>query len=231
MPLPSQLLLQASLFRGLPEQDRQAVLAQARVRDFAAGQFIVHQDELVGELLLATRGRVRLYQLTPDGHQVILHIAGPGEAIVLLPALTGEQSSVSAQAVEATSALAWDEADFRALMRRFPGLGFNAIAILGEHIRLYQDRIRELTTERVERRLARTLLRLAKQLGVRTAQGVLIDLPLSRQHLAEMSGTTLYSASRILRAWEEHGIVSSGRERVTIRSPHKLVAIAEDLQR
>ena len=178
-----------------------------------------------------TRGRVRLFQLTPDGHQLILHIAGPGEEIGLLPALMETRSTVSAQAVEDATALAWDASEFRTLMRRFPDLGFNAIAILGEHIRLYQDRIRELTTERVERRLARTLLRLAKQLGVRTSQGVLIDLPLSRQHLAEMSGTTLYSASRILRAWEESGIVSSGRERVTILSPHKLVAIAEDLQR
>ncbi len=226
-----QFLLQSLLFQGMPEQDRQAVLDRARVRPFPAGRLIFHQDEPVGELLLMTRGRVRLFQLTPDGHQLILHIAGPGEEIGLLPALMETRSTVSAQAVEDATALAWDASEFRTLMRRFPDLGFNAIAILGEHIRLYQDRIRELTTERVERRLARTLLRLAKQLGVRTSQGVLIDLPLSRQHLAEMSGTTLYSASRILRAWEESGIVSSGRERVTILSPHKLVAIAEDLQR
>ena len=231
MPSHPQFLLQSLLFRGLSEQDRQAVLERARVRNFPAGQHIFHQDDKVGDLLLMTRGRVRLFQLTPDGHQVILHIAGPGEEIGLLPALMAAHSTVSAQAIEVAAALAWDADDFRALMRRFPDLGFNAIAILGEHIHLYQDRIRELATERVERRLARSLLRLAKQLGVRTPQGVLIDLPLSRQNLAEMSGTTLYSASRILRAWEESGIVSSGRERVTILSPHRLVAIAEDLQR
>jgi CRP-like cAMP-binding protein len=148
-----------------------------------------------------------------------------------MPALTRAPATVSARAVEDSELLRWSAEDFQALMRRYPALSLNAIAILGEHIRLYQDRIRELTTERVERRLARTLLRLAQQLGQRTPQGVLIDLPLSRQNLAEMSGTTLYTASRILRAWEEAGIVHSGRERVVIRTPHRLVGIAEDWQK
>jgi CRP-like cAMP-binding protein len=229
--MPPQFHSQSALFKGLPEQDRQAVLEQARVRTFAAGEILYHQDDTMDALMLVARGRVRLFQLTPEGHQVILHLAGPGEAVGLLPALTGTPVSASAQAIEAVELWAWQGRDFRALMRRFPDLSFNAIAILGERIHLYQDRIRELTTERVERRLARTLLRLVKQLGKRTSEGILIDLPLSRQHLAEMSGTTLYSASRILRAWEEREIVRSRREQVIILSPHRLVAIAEDLQR
>jgi CRP-like cAMP-binding protein len=177
------------------------------------------------------KGRVQLLQFSAEGHQVILHIAGPGAEVGLVPALTQTPASVSARAMEYSEIWAWPASYFKTFMQAQPALSLNAIAILGEHIRLYQDRIRELTTERVERRLARTLLRLAQQLGKRTSEGVLIDLPLSRQNLAEMSGTTLYTASRILRAWEEVGIVSSGRERVVITSPHKLVIIAEDRQR
>ena len=225
------ILRQTPLFRGLDDNALRSVVAAARGSRLPAGRILFHQDDALAQLWEVTAGRVQLFQLTPEGHQVILHIIGPGEEVGLVPALTDSPSPVSARAVEDTSLLAWRAEDFRALMRHHPELGFNAIAILGEHIRLYQDRIRELTTERVERRLARTLLRLAKQLGKRTPEGVLIDLPLSRQNLAEMSGTTLYTASRILRAWEDAGIVSSGRERVVIRSPHKLMAIAEDLQR
>ncbi|MHB8818430.1 MAG: helix-turn-helix domain-containing protein, partial [Bellilinea sp.] len=77
--------------------------------------------------------------------------------------------------------------------------------------------------------LARTLLRRASQAGKKTDDGVLIDLALTRQDLAEMTGTTLYTVSRILSQWETQGLVRSGRERVTIRFPHGLVAIAEDL--
>ncbi len=231
MPPPTDLIRQTPLFRGLDDSALRSVIAEARGSRLPAGNILFHQNDALARLWVVTAGRVQLFQLTPEGHQVILHIAGPGQEVGLLPALTDAPSPVSARAVEDSSLLAWRAEDFRALMRGHPQLGFNAIAILGEHIRLYQDRIRELTTERVERRLARTLLRLAKQLGKRTPEGVLIDLPLSRQNLAEMSGTTLYTASRILRGWEDAGIVSSGRERVVIRSPHKLVTIAEDLQR
>jgi CRP-like cAMP-binding protein len=91
------------------------------------------------------------------------------------------------------------------------------------------DRYQELVTERVEQRLARALLRLARQAGQRSEQGVLIGFPLSRENLADMTGTTLYTVSRILSSWEHQGLVEAGRERVLIRRPHALVAIAEDL--
>ncbi len=205
-------------------------MSLARISTFDEDAFIFHQDDQIRQLFVVVQGRVRLFQLTPNGHQVILYIAGPGEPLALLPALTDEPgSTVSAQALEPVTLLVWSARDFQALLREHPDISLNAIHLLGQHVHLYQDRIRELATERVERRVARTLLRLVKQLGKRVPEGILIDLPLTRQDVAEMSGTTLYSASRILRAWDEAGIVSSGRERVIIRTPHRLVAIAEDL--
>ena len=100
---------------------------------------------------------------------------------------------------------------------------------MGERIQVLQDRLREMATERVERRIANTLLRLARQTGRKTPEGVQIDLPLSRQDLAELCGTTLYTVSRTLSRWEMDGIVEAGRERVVIRAPHRLVMIAQDL--
>jgi CRP-like cAMP-binding protein len=86
-----------------------------------------------------------------------------------------------------------------------------------------------VATERVERRIAHALLRLVRQAGRRVEAGVEIDFPLSRQDVAEMTGTTLHTVSRTLSAWESQGIVESGRQQVVIRKPHALVAIAEDL--
>ena len=224
-------LRQISLFRGLPPDALQRLADMAHGESWPEDAFVYHQDDEITQLFVVAQGQVRLFQLTPDGQQVIMHIAGPGEALGLLPALTHERASVvTVQAIEPLKLWVWPAADFRALMRDYPDLSLNALEILGEHVRSYQNRIRELATERVERRLARTLLRLVKQLGKRVPEGVLINLPLTRQDVAEMSGTTLYSASRILRAWDEAGIVSSGRERIVILAPHRLVAIAEDLQ-
>ena len=101
--------------------------------------------------------------------------------------------------------------------------------LLAQHFTDLQDRYRELATERVERRVARALLRLVRQAGKRTEEGVHIDIPLSRQDLAEMTGTTLYTVSRILSEWEQKGLVNSGRERVTLRQAHEIMLIAEDL--
>jgi CRP-like cAMP-binding protein len=92
-----------------------------------------------------------------------------------------------------------------------------------------QNQHRELATERVERRIARALLRLVPQMGREVADGVVIDLRLSRQDLADLTGTTLYTVSRTLSQWEKQGLVQSGRERVLIRLPHALAALAEDL--
>jgi CRP-like cAMP-binding protein len=101
--------------------------------------------------------------------------------------------------------------------------------LLAGRLQELQDRYRELATERVERRVARALLRLARQTGRKVENGVLIDFPLTREDLAEMTGTTLYTVSRILSGWEKEGLIETGRQRVLIRSPHGLVAIAEDL--
>jgi CRP-like cAMP-binding protein len=101
--------------------------------------------------------------------------------------------------------------------------------LLSERLREVQERFRELATERVAQRIARALLRLVRQAGRRVKNGVLIDMPLSRQDLAEMTGTTLYTVSRTLSEWESRGILESGREKVLVKRPHALVAIAEDL--
>jgi len=89
-------------------------------------------------------------------------------------------------------------------------------------------RARELATERVASRVARTLLRLARQSGRPVDGGILVDHPLSRQELAEMTGTTLYTVSRLLSAWEDAGLVEAGRERVTVRSVEGLEAVIEE---
>ena len=93
-----------------------------------------------------------------------------------------------------------------------------------------QERYRELATERVERRIALTVLRLAAQIGERAAGNeTMVELLLARQDLAEASGTTIFTVSRVLADWERRGLVETGRERVLIRNPHGLVQVAEGL--
>ena len=90
-----------------------------------------------------------------------------------------------------------------------------------------------MSSEQVEQRIAHAILRLIKQAGRKTAEGVEIDFPISRQDLAEMTGTTLHTVSRLLSSWdwEDEGLVRGGRQKVTVTDPHGLMLIAESRRR
>ncbi len=187
------------------------------------------QEDPAERIYVVRSGRLKLSQLSEDGQQVLLRYATPGMMVAAIGLVEGGSYPVSAQADEDSQVLSWSQAAMFELIHRYPELAFKAMKILSIHVLEFQDRYRELATERVERRLARTIIRLAGQLGKKTAEGVLLDLPLSRQDLAEMAGTTLFTVSRILSRWESQGLIEAGRERVVVRFPHGLVSIAEDL--
>lgn len=223
------LLDQAPLFAGSKLVEREAALEAAQQLHLAKGEYYFHQGEKALAFFIVVKGRVRLTQLTPEGHQIIIRYLGPGEGMGIIVVLSNTIYPVSAEVVADCTALKWDYHAAVQLMELFPGMALNALRLVAGRFQELQSRYQELATERVERRVARTLLRLARQTGRRTEQGVLIDLPLSRQDLGEMTGTTLYTVSRILSNWEQQGLIETGRERVIICNPHGLVVIAEDL--
>ncbi len=224
----TQSLSSITIFQGLSPESLRQVARAARIRKIANGSFLFHQEDPASALYVLTRGRVRLTQVTADGQQVILRYILPFEAFGVVAVLSVAGYPVAAEAVEDSTALAWEKAAFERLMEETPRLAINAMGILAGRVQEFQDRLRELATERVERRIARTLLRLVRQTGRQTPEGVLIDFPITRQDLAEMTGTTLFTVSRTLSGWEAQGIIQGGREHILIRDPHGLVAIAED---
>jgi CRP/FNR family transcriptional regulator, nitrogen oxide reductase regulator len=224
-----QILAQSQPFRGLYAADLQAVLKAAHRRQVERDAFFFHQGEPATACYVLIRGEAKLTQVTPEGNQVLVRFAAPGEELGIIAALHSAAYTLSAQAVGDCLALVWDGETLTRLMERYPQIGLNALHAVADYYRRLLDRYQELATQRVEQRIARTLLRLARQAGQRKEQGVLIGLPLSRENLADMTGTTLYTVSRILSSWEQRGFVQADRERVLIRQPHALVAIAEDL--
>ena len=103
----------------------------------------------------------------------------------------------------------------------------NAIRTIGQRLDEAHTRIREMSTEEVERRVAHAVLRLAQQAGTREVDGLRIDFPISRRDIAEMTGTTLHTVSRILSAWEAKGLVEGGRQKLLVRDMAGLAQLAE----
>ncbi len=225
------LLGRVSLFKDLAPEALRSVAGAARLTRCAAGRPFFREGEPAAAFFVLTRGRVKLVQDTADGQEVILRVIGPGDAFGAAAAFaTGETYPATAAPLERSEAAAWDGAVMARLMTAHPGIAINALRMVAGRLHELQRQHRELMTERVERRIARALVRLARHGGRRVDGGVEIDFPLSRQDLAEMTGTTLFTVSRTLSAWQAHGLVGVGRRRVTIRPPHRLVAIAEDLR-
>ncbi len=217
------------LLRSLEEQEFQSVIAASKVSTVEDGGFFFMEEDRASRAYVLLEGKVKLTQVTLDGQQVLLEYLSPGRLFGIIAVLENFTYPVTAQAVGRCRALGWDQETLTRLMEQYPRMALSALRILAGKIRLFQHQVQELSTQRVEQRIARTILRLARQSGRKTPEGVLIDLPLSRQDLAEMTGTTIYTVSRVLKEWEKRGLVESKRQQVLICSPHGLVMIAEDL--
>jgi CRP-like cAMP-binding protein len=225
-----QAVSRAAVFRGAAQDDIRAIARLGRARLVEEGGYFFMQGDPAAYLYILLTGRAKLSVINPDGQQVNLRTLVPHQLFGALGAVeaTGVYPA-GAQALEDSAALAIPNAAFGQLMAARPQVAFGVLRLMAGYIQEMQERYTELATQRVEQRIAHTLLRLATQAGRKIEKGVLIELAFSRQDLAEMAGTTLYTVSRVLSAWEKQGLLTTGRERVTITNPHGLVRIADDL--
>lgn len=223
-----EMLARTELFRGAPAEALDEARSTLFRRHVAADTAVLRQGDAATSLYLLVTGRLRVIETTQDGQQIIIRYVGPGE-VAGEAALSADEICPGALiAVEDSDLVGWSTAAIRDLMTTYPAVALNAVELLGARYRDIQIRLRELSTEKVERRIAHTILRLAEQAGRRTARGIEISFPLSRQDLAEMCGTTLHTVSRTLSAWEERGIVHCGRRRVVLAKAALLDTIAEN---
>jgi CRP-like cAMP-binding protein len=216
------------LFKGVGPDVLTRIVALAHIKQIAAGQFFYNEGDPAEEFFVLTRGRVKLTQLTPEGHRVVLRLIGPGETFGGVGAFGDPSYFVSAEAVEDSAALAWTSAAMRRVLETEPAVTLNAVQVVAARLHDLQRRYRELMTERVERRVARAVLRLVRDAGRAIDGGVEIDFPVSRRDIAELSGATLYTVSRLMSSWEERGIVAGGRQHIVLLNALALASIADD---
>lgn len=222
-------LARCALLKEIPLAERQIILAAGQERRVSPGEYFFHQGEASDWLYILLEGQVKLVQVTEAGNQVVIGYLGPGGGLGIVVALSHIPYPLSAEAMEPCLAVGWEREEMQALMRHYPQLALNSLEMVGERFADLQERFRDLATRRVEQRVARALLRLVRQFGKRVPQGVLIDIPLSRQSLAEMTGTNIYQVSRLVSRWEKEGVVQSDHQKITILKVHELVILGEDL--
>jgi len=225
--LELELLGQTELFRDISPEVLKEIRSLAFAKHVQPPDAIFHQGDPAAACYTILSGNLRATQTTLDGDQIIIRYLGPGQFAGYAVLGGDEHHPGTVSAVSESYLLGWSRATMRQIMARYPEVAVNAVAVMGRRYHEMQLRLRELTTQGVEQRIAHTLLRLVHQAGRRTDRGIEIAFPLSRQDLAEMTGTTLHTVSRTLSAWEKEGVVSSKHRYIVICRPDMLEQIRD----
>src|ERR1043165_7077285 len=226
-------LRHVNVFKDATDEDLKLFIQKSILRSIEEGEFFFLQGDPATYFYVLVSGRAKLLQTNPGGQQVNLRTINEWQMFGALGAVRENATyPATAQALEHSTALAIESSFLKEMMLTRPYLSQSLMQLMTGYIMEMQERYRELATERVERRIALTVLRLAAQVGKRTnGNEMTVELPLSRQDVAEASGTTIFTVSRVLADWERRGLVEAGRERVLIRNPHGLVQISEGADR
>lgn len=214
------LLSASPLCVGLGHDEIMKIASCARPKAFGRDESLFMQGQPARCLVLVRTGSVKVTQISSGGNEVILWMYGRGNVLGVLSELAGDCHPSSARAMEPTTALVWDCATLQNLMEVCPRIRQNLSQVLMTRLHELEERFREVATEKVPRRLALALLRLSKHVGKKVTEGV--EVSLSREELAQMTGTTLFTISRILSQWAREEFVESRRESVLLRDPGRL---------
>jgi CRP-like cAMP-binding protein len=216
----ANLLSDSALCSGLSHDEVMKIAGCARPKAFARDESLFMQGEPARCLVLIRTGSVKITQISSGGNEVILWMYGKGNVLGVLSDPKEDCHPSTARAMEATTALVWDCATLQNLMEICPRIRQNLSQVLMSRLNELEERFREVATEKVPRRLALALMRLSKHVGKKVHEGV--EVSLSREELAQMTGTTLFTISRILSEWARQDFVESRRESVLLRDPRRL---------
>ena len=228
MPNLDRKLIQAlPVFNAMGEAELDAVIAHAKAQRIPEGTTVFRQGEIATAFFVLLHGRLKVVKTTPHGQQMIVRFVNPGDIYGIAKALRRKDYPATASAVVDSLTLAWPAQIWDEFMAAHPAFAANVMQMMGDRLQEAHTRIKELSTEEVEYRVAHTVLRLIAQSGRQTDEGMLVDFPITRQELAEACGTTLHSVSRTLSAWESAGLVAVGRRRIVVRDAHALSELAD----
>ncbi len=225
--LDENLISHIPPFRKLERVDIREILDAATPKRYSAGQAIFEEHDPAERFYLLLDGHVRVVRTTAAGDQVIARHIVSGELMGIASAIGRTTYPASAVAIDDCLVLFWPTNLWSTFTEKYNGFATETYKTVGERISEANNHILELATQQVEQRVARALMRLAIQSSRTTDEGMEIDFPLTRQNISEMTGTTLYTVSRLLSAWEKQGIVTSGRKKVVVTNMGKLKVIAD----
>jgi CRP-like cAMP-binding protein len=215
-PTLEEVLRAAPMYRRLSDEDRRRLAAASQLRTYAKGETIFSEGDPSRHFYTVASGRVKIFKMTPSGKDVILEIFGAGDPFGSVAAYEGRPYPASAVALEETLVVATRREEFFRLLEEHPSLVRGLLLGLTHRLVELTNRLAELTGGRVEPRFARLFLKLADEIGRREGAHTVVPMPLSRQELADLTGTTIETAIRIMSRWGKEGLVRTDKDGFTV---------------
>lgn len=220
----ADLLRAFPFLRSVPAEEVEGVVA-SRVERRAGSSFFTQGDPGDAVYGILT-GRVKIAKQSPGGRELILDVLGVGEPVGAIAVVRSIPMPASAVALEDAAMLRLSGEIFMGLMGRHPMVMMRFLEAISKRLVDANSARLGLATDHVETRLARALLRMAERFGANRGGEVVFSQSFTRQNLAELAGTTVETAIRVMSRWSKGGILRSQQSRITVAQPEELRRIA-----
>src|SRR6185436_14838018 len=221
------VLAQIPLFRRVGAEDRDRIATVATMRGYERGDRLFDEGDPSDFFHVIVSGRVKVYKKRPNGSDIILEIFGAGGPLGAVAVYESRPYPASAEAIEPTTCLLIPRPAFFALLEQHPSLVRGLLSSMSHRLVELTTRLAELTGGHVDARFARLFLKLANQMGRSERGGTYIPLALSRQELADLTGTTIETAIRIMSRWGKDDVLRTEKDGFVVIDPATLKALAE----
>ncbi len=227
MPLPIEAeMARIPMFRRTTSEDRKKLVEVSRLADFARGESLFREGDEPKNFFLVVTGRVKVIKSTPSGRDLILELFGPGDPVGAVAVFEEIPYPGTAVALLATSCLVIRREGFLALLDRNPSLVRGLLSGFSLRLMELTSRLSDLSGAKVEARIAHAISNLAEESGERRPEGLYVPVRLSRQELADLCGTTIETAIRVMSRWNKEGIVRTEPEGFLVLAPEALSDLA-----
>ncbi|GAB4543238.1 MAG: helix-turn-helix domain-containing protein [Thermodesulfovibrionia bacterium] len=214
----TEILKKSEVFSELPETDIRKIAPFFEKRGFKKDEYIFMEEDPSDWLYIVANGRVKIVKHSLAGKDIILEIISPGGIFGGVAVLDRRPFPASAQAMEAVDVIRISRKKLLDIMEDYPILKLSMVKAFSDRLRNAHETLKNIATERVEKRVASLLIKLSEKLGVEEGGYRKIDFPLTRQEIADMVGTTVETCIRTMSKFQKQGMVKSSGGRILINT-------------
>jgi CRP-like cAMP-binding protein len=216
-----------NIFKGMTEADLATVERMTHMKPYGRREQVYGQGDEGDVVYLLKEGRVKIYKLSPDGKELTLELLEPGEIFGEMALVDDSPRDTIAETLDDSMLCIMRRRDFELFLKKKPELAMRVTKLIGMRRRHIENQLENLVFRSASSRLALLLLSLGEIHGVRDSRGIILNIKLSQQELANLIGTARETTSALLNEFKRLGFIDIQRRRIKLLESWRLKKIAD----